>query len=154
MPDDEAALLAAVDAARQQYRAAPNDMARGSARPTRAQAICRAVPSPAVSGWVGTVAALSTNSEGKGVLSIQVAPGVLVKTWNNAVSDYGDGTLIDPASPLFQAASRLQVGQRVRFSASLVPDRTDCYREGSMSLAGSITAPEFIMRLEAIQAAP
>ena len=154
MPDDEAALLVAVEAARRQYQMAANDMARGSARPTRAQDICRTIPSPAVSGWVGTIAALSTNSEGKGVLSIQIAPRVLVKTWSNAVSDYGDGTLIDPASPLFRAASLLQAGQRVRFSASLIPDRTDCFREASTSLAGSIAEPEFIMRLEDIQAIP
>ena len=154
MPGDEAAMLAAVEAARRQYRAAANDMARGAARPTRAQDICRAVPSPAVSGWVGTVATLDTNGEGKGVIAIQLAPGVVVKTWNNKVSDYGDGTLIDPASPLFQAASALRVGERVRFSASLIQDRTDCYREASLTLAGSIDAPAFIMRLEAIQAAP
>lgn len=154
MPEDEAALLAAIEAARRQYRAAANDMARGAARPTRAQDICQAVPSPAVSGWVGTVATLDTNGEGKGVIAIQLAPGVVVKTWNNKVSDYGDGTLIDPASPLFRAASALRVGERVRFSASLIQDRTDCFREASLTLAGSIDAPEFIMRLEAIQAVP
>lgn len=154
LPGDQAAFLAAIEDARRSYRAAPDDLARGSVRPGRAAALCRAVPSPDVRDWVGTVAAVGASPEGKGTLSLQLAPGVTARTWGTAASDYGDGTLIEPSSPLFPAVTSLRAGQRVRFSASLVPDRADCFREAGTSLSGSMTAPEFIMRLEAVQAAP
>lgn len=154
MPADEAALLAAVDSARRAYRTAGDDVARAAARPARAQDICRAVPGPDVAGWIGTVAAFRTTAEGRGTLSIRLAPGVLLKTWDDKASDFGDGTLMDPASPVFRAASALQPGQRVRFSASLIQDRADCYREAGATLAASIGEPAFIMRLGAVQAVP
>ena len=152
MASDEAAFIAAIQAARQQYKSAANDMAKGAARPVRAQAICRAVVSPAVSGWSGTVSDLTTNGDGKGVIAIRIAADVSLKTWSNSLSDIGDHTLIDPGSSLFQTAAGLRTGQKVRFSATLIPYPTDCYREGSLTMDGSIAEPEFIMRLTAIQA--
>ncbi len=154
MPPDQAAFLAAVEAARRTFRAAGDDVGRASARPARAQALCRAVPQPVVSGWAGTVAAVGTSAEGRGTLAVRLAPGVTARTWGDAASDYGDGTLLDPASPLGRAVSALRPGQRVRFSATLIEDRTDCVREAGTSLAGSVLTPEFIMRLDAVQASP
>jgi hypothetical protein len=153
-PSGQLGLLAAVEAAQQQYREAPNDMAKGAARPVRARALCRAVASPHIEGWLGKISKLSTNGEGKGVISIQIGPDTYVRTWNNAFSDIADNTLIDPSTPLFRVASSLKEGQKVRFSAILFPNATDCYKEGSMTMDGSITAPEFIMRLTNIEAIP
>lgn len=153
-PQQETALLEAVDAARQQYRDAGNEMSKGASRPIRARAICRAVTSPTIQGWIGKIDILSTNGDGKGVISIEVGRGVYLKTWNNSLSDISDHTLIDPASATFQTASRLSQGQAVRFSAMLILSNTDCYKEASMTMDGSITKPEFIMRLTAIEAIP
>jgi hypothetical protein len=69
-----------------------------------------------------------------------------VQTWNNALSDIEDDTLIDPKSALFAKASALSVGQEVTFSGAFRPYTTDCIREGSLTLSGSITEPEFIFR--------
>lgn len=153
-PADQTALIAAVDAARQQYRDGANEMAKGASRPSRAVAICRALRSPSVQGWLGRIKTLSTNGDGKGVISIEVARDVYLKTWNNSLSDISDRTLIDPASAMFRTASGLSSGQAVRFSATLFPSDADCYREASLTMDGSITSPEFIMRLTAIEAVP
>ena len=150
-PNDELGLIAAVEAARQQYNIGANDMAKGAARPLRAQAICRALPSHSISGWIGKVDELTTNGDGKGVISITIGPDIYVKTWNNALSDISDHTLIDPASTVFQEASALQKGAPVRFSAVLIDDPTDCVKESSMTMSGSISEPEYIMRLTDIR---
>src|SRR5689334_10387667 len=55
LPPDEAALIAAVGAARQQYASAANDMAKGAARPARAKAVCASLRSSTVNDWVGLV---------------------------------------------------------------------------------------------------
>ncbi len=67
-----------------------------------------------------------------------IGDDLLLKTWNNSVSDAVDHTLIDPSSSIFRKASSLKVGQKVYFSGTLVPNKTDCFREGSMTLSGSL----------------
>jgi hypothetical protein len=71
---------------------------------------------------------------------------------NNAFSDIGDKTLIDPSSPLFAVASQLHKGQFVYVSGMLMNDETDCVRESSLSLSGSIGEPEYIFRFHSISA--
>jgi hypothetical protein len=80
------------------------------------------------------------------VLAIEIGKDIVIKTWNNAVSDAGDKTLIDPASPLFSKASSLAEGKQVVFSGTFRPSSTDCVKEGSLTMNGSLMEPEFIFR--------
>lgn len=150
MPPAEAALIAAVQAARQQYRDAPNDMARGAARPMRARAICAALGSLGAQGWTGTVKELTSNGDGKGVLMLSIGENVSVGTWDNALSDILDNSLIDPVSPVFAQAAVLRRGQRVRFSGRFAASDRDCVREMSMTMSGSVSEPEFVFVFEAV----
>jgi hypothetical protein len=76
---------------------------------------------------------------------------VAVKTWNNALSDVGDRTLIEPGSPAFNVMGTLRNGDWVRFSGRFFPDQTDCVREPSMTIRGTMTSPEFIFRFDDIR---
>lgn len=135
------------------YGGAQNDMLRGATRPARGSELCGVLPSGTVTDWTGEIARLSSNNDGKGVVSIKVADGVYMKTWNNALSDFGDRTMIDTTSPLFARVAALAVGQAVRFSGDLVRSDLDCFREGSLSVSGAMTEPEFIIRFTDIKAA-
>lgn len=150
MPREQTSVIAAVDAARQQYAAGSNDMAKGAARPARARAVCAALPNRVANGWIGGVDSLSTNGEGKGVLKLEIDRDIHVKTWNNSLSDIADKTLIDPSSNLFATASKLQEGQLVRFSGNFFDSQTDCIRDSSLSLSGSIRNPEFIFSFQTL----
>lgn len=100
-PPEQVAMIKAVDAAIAGYEGAANDLAKGGVRRQRARAICDAVASPTIKGWTGTVANLSTNGDGLGVLEVKLSDQLTVKTFNNALSDTGSNTLIDPDSPIF-----------------------------------------------------
>jgi hypothetical protein len=150
MPQVEGLLIAAVERARAAYAAGANDMARGAARPARAREICAVLANPRIAAWVGTVETLSSNSDGLGVLSIQIAEGISIKTWNNALSDTAYQTLIDPGSPIFKVAVTLKEGQSVTFGGQFFPDKTDCFKESSLTLKGSLTQPAFIFRFSNI----
>jgi hypothetical protein len=63
-------------------------------------------------------------------------------------------TLIDPEDPLFAKAVALKKSQRVQFSGSFFPNSTDCFREGSMTLGGSMDEPEFLFRFTDISPLP
>jgi hypothetical protein len=100
----------------------------------------------AVRDWEGTIYNLSSNNDGRGVLAITIGPRVYVKTWNNAVSDYSDGTMLSPSSLIYNTAVKMRSGQKVRFSGSFFSGDKDCVREASLTQSGSMTDPEFIMR--------
>ena len=91
-------------------------MAQGAARPGRAKEICGVLKDTRVDKWIGEVGTLSSNSDGLGVLSIQIAEGISIMTWNNTLSDADYRTLISPGSELFKQAVKLAKGQRVTFS--------------------------------------
>ncbi len=152
MPPAQVALIESVESARRQYAAGANDMAKGAARPARAQSICRALSGLMVDDWVGRVKILSTNSDGKGVLGVEIGTKINVKTWNNALSDVADRTLIEPSTQLFSYASSLRQGQIVRFSGTFFRSETDCIEESSISLSGSIREPDFVFRFNSVSA--
>lgn len=152
MPAEQAALIAAVEKARELYDAAGNDMAKGAARSGRAKAVCAALKKSKLKAkdWIGTITNLDANGDGLGILQVEIAPGVSVKTYNNSFSDIGSNTLIPPDSPVFAAASSLSEGTNVRFSGTFLQSQTDCILEASLTLSGSVEEPEYIFRFSAI----
>ena len=102
-PREETVFVAAVEDGRRQYEAASSDFAKGAARPARKQAICRILPARAVHGWVGKIEKLTTNGDGKGVISVEIAPNIHMKTMNNDLSDIIDETLVEPSSALYRS---------------------------------------------------
>lgn len=152
IPSNETAFIKAVQSASESFANATNDLAKGGTRRERAKAVCMAIPSPSIKDWIGTITELSTNGDGLGVLSVQLSDNISVKTWNNAVSDVFDKTLIDPDSNVFKVLSQLKKGDKIKFSGQFTKDynKTDCYHEASVSLAGSMEEPEYIFRFSSI----
>jgi aspartyl protease family protein len=149
-PSDQTRFTSAVVSARASYERAPNELAAGGIRSGRQHAICNIVINQSASDWVGKITKLTSNGDGKGVISIALAPNVQVSTWNNSPSDIGDDTLIDPTSSLFKALATMKVGEPVKFSGRFSSSRTDCVGEQSVTLQGSMTDPAFTMRFTSI----
>lgn len=134
-----------------QTKSAANDMQRGGIKAARDKQICTLIKDRKVKNWVGYVDSLGANSDGHGVLSIALAPNVYLKTWNNALSDLGSNTLINPDTELFKRASAMTIGQKVRFSGTFVSILSKaCLHEASLSLNGSLLVPEFIFKFSDI----
>lgn len=151
LPSDQARFIEAVTKARSQFIAAANELAAGGVRNNRQQAVCSALQGNYVSGWIAKVAYQSTNGDGKGVITLELAPDLKVSTWNNAVSDFSDKTLIDPDTPLFKSLTTMKRGDIVRFSGGFFPSNLDCVGEQSVTLAGSMRSPVFTMRFSSVR---
>lgn len=151
-PANEKEFILAIQQGQIAFRSAPNEMAQGGTRSKRRTAICQSLPQISVSDWVGRIETLSSNSDGKGVLEISLAPDIRVKTWNNDFSDSASHTLIDPSSSLFGTVSQMRKGDQVVFSGAFFPSDVDCVTETSMSLEGSMTDPEFLFRFLSVNA--
>ncbi len=101
-----------------------------------------------IESWVGQVSDLGTTGDGFAHVSVRLPcpTEVHLKSWNNAISDVNDGTLLKQDSPAYQALAKLQEGAVVRFSAEVIADRRDTFRESSISEQGSLKSPEYVVR--------
>jgi hypothetical protein len=149
-PKDQAAFTKAVGTARTEFDTA-EDIERESIQPQRAAAICKALPKPAVKGWVGKLQAMEADSGKRLTVTVALPDGTLVKTWNNAMSDMDDQTLVAADSPVAASFGKLKVGDAIRFSGTFFADEPDCYRSSRLSLMQSMMEPSFLFRFTAVE---
>jgi len=150
IPLDESQFIRIVSDAKSASVTAENDMQRGGFKARRDDQVCNVLTSKTIIDWVGTVRTVDSNSDGKGVLSIAIADGIRLETWNNDLSDFEDHTLLQPSTKVFNAAASMRSGQLATFSGSFIPDSENCIRESSMTLSGKLTDPEFIFQFSAV----
>jgi hypothetical protein len=144
-PEIEILFLSIVTNAQSKANSASNDMQKSAIKSERDKSLCALLSNFQMSDWIGKVAEIDANSDGKGIISIEIAEDVYVKTWNNALSDFSYGTLIDQGSNLFNSASNLKRGAMVKFSGHFFRGSGgDCVEESSLTLNGKIKEPEFI----------
>ena len=104
----------------------------------------------AAAGWVGVVERVETVLGGdSGVLSVEVAEDVTVGTWNNAFSDAGDDTLIEPGSELWSQVADLDAGDQVLFTGNFV-DGDDCISESSLMDVNGVETPAFGFKFRSV----
>lgn len=149
----QTAFAGIIDRSRSEFTAAQNDLAKGAFRQSRADELCQLLKNRSVSNWVGFLSELSSNSDGLGVITIDIGGGTEVKTWNNDFSDIGDKTMLRSSDPVFKAVINMKIGQPVVFSGKFMKGDADCIAEGSLTQSGSMENPEFIMRFTSLKAA-
>lgn len=144
----------AVNSARDGYQAAQragaNELKLSKLRSQRKAAVAAAVKGGTVKDWVGTVDSLQTTGEGKAVFVVELPCGSKMGTWNNALSDIMDNSLIPQSSPLYDGIAELNTGTKLRFSGKLVSGDVDGFRESSMTEMGSMTDPFYVIRFTGI----
>lgn len=151
LPEIQQRFISAVSKHQEMFTVAKNEIQQSVVRDRRRDAIAEALNGLSIKSWVGTVRALETNSDGKGILSIEIAPGIEIKTWNNALSDFDSNTLIDKNSELYGSLFDLEVGQKVRFSGRFFSSELDSVEETSITIDGSMRSPEFLFKFSSVQ---
>jgi hypothetical protein len=92
---------------RREYDNATNEIQQSAARNSRKNALLE-LGIRSAQDWIGILDNLSTNNDGKGVVTISLESGLKTRTWNNAFSDIGDNTLISPESSIFKSLMNLK----------------------------------------------
>ena len=140
-----------VSTAQNESKNTENDMQKGGIISARDKNLCNLLGNNSqITNWTGTVKKISSNSDGKGVLFVEIAKKVQMQTWNNAFSDIGDKTLIEPETELFNSAASLKKGQEVVFSGSIFFSKDGCVKEQSLSLRGKLESPGFTFKFSKI----
>ncbi|MEW6257132.1 MAG: hypothetical protein AB1592_14355 [Pseudomonadota bacterium] len=149
-PKAQRALMAAIEAGRAAMAmeggmSAPRLI---QARAARGDALCAALSEGPPRRWVGTISQVGVNEDKLGTLTVELAPGISVKTWNTAAADAGYGTLLDPKGLFFVAADVFGRGQQVVFSGSFFPSPLDCISLANLNPASALREPAFLMKFE------
>lgn len=151
LPVSQRAFLAVVTDYQARFRSASNELQQSSLRDERSAALLKALGGRlTIEGWSGTLRKLETNTEGKAIVTVRLAPNVDLKTWNNALSDAMHETMIAKGTPLYATLMHMSVGDPVMVSGSFVQSDQDGVWETSMTIDGSMTAPEFLFHFSTI----
>lgn len=149
-PSDEAEFITVVQKGIAGGESADNDLKVGLAMKKRDRAICKLdVTKP--KDWTGTITTLDSNGDGDGILTVELADGISVATWNNAFSDITDNTLIK-SSKLLDRLSEMSEGDQVTFSGSFIKDSETCVANKGLTKVGKLMRPEFVFRFSAVKA--
>jgi zinc-ribbon domain len=146
-PEAQRAVAEVASRYRDAYEAAPNELQKSAVRSARAAALKKALPSLVVANWQGRITDVGTTGKGDAHVTIEIGPKVSVMTWNNALSDISDHTLIPQGDPVYKVLSQKAKGDQVEFSGRLIPGGQDFIKETSMTEAGSMDEPEFLIKL-------
>lgn len=147
-PATQQAITDAVAQGRADPEDAETELQVANALTVRSEAMCGSVPDGAVQDRVGTVTSVDAKGEGKAVVVLGIEDDIEIASWNNALSDIGDDTLIEQGTELYDAALVLVPGDTVTFSGTLKSesDANDtCFFTSNLTETMSIESPDYII---------
>ena len=144
-PQAQADFISLIEKAREDLDNAETDLQESVILRDRDKALCGVLSSRVANKWVGEVKDVGANGEGKAYLEIEIANDVRVKTWNNALSDILDNTLIPPSSKFFDRLVAMKKGDLVTWSAKFLSDSNFCLKGANLTEYFYGKDPKFIV---------
>jgi hypothetical protein len=121
LPQREAEYIGILQNTRRQYAAARSIDGRRNTRMAMQSAVHNFMGlSHSALDWVGVFKDSKKNPEASQSLEIEIAPGVVVATWDNPASDSTYYTMVKQFSALGKLIDGFQIGDEVVFSADLI----------------------------------
>jgi hypothetical protein len=145
-PAAQAKFIKVIEVAKDKIDAAETDLQESVALRTRDKDLCAILGNYTATNWTGVIDNVGANGEGKAYVEIKLADNVKVKTWNNAFSDSGDGTLIPETSKFFNSLVALKKGDLVTFSATFLGGDNFCLKKANLTQTFYAIDPGFIVR--------
>ncbi|MBD1147203.1 hypothetical protein IDH28_00035 [Pelagibacterales bacterium SAG-MED31] len=108
----------------------------------RNELLCGTTP-PIINNWKGKIKEITTNMQGKGILSVIIDKGIFIQTWNNAFSDLFDNTLIETDSKVYTQLLELNKGDSILFSGDFIENSSECFGTQNLTNKSKISKPEF-----------
>ena len=158
LPTEGSNFISAVEWARNKYASAPNELIASAVRTRRGELLRSALDgSLHISGWIGTLEAMTTGTDGNADISIDLedtnSDHSIQVTCSSLGSAFGGpSTEIAQGTSLYSAVANLSEGQRVVFSGTFsASNGRDYVEEGSLTETGSMLDPEFIFKFKTLR---
>jgi hypothetical protein len=150
-PAVEAQFVQTVEATAKAFNSGSTDLQQSQAIRTRDAQLCSISGSHAES-WVGTIHDIGATGDGFAYVNVEIAPTIVLQTWNNAFSDIDSDTLIKPDQPFFQTLVPMKEGQKVTFSGDFLSSSDSCLKRANLTETFYATDPNFILKFTNIAA--
>lgn len=150
-PKSEARFVRIVETAAATYGRTTNEIKGARILSDRNADACRAAGTT-VKKWVGSVHDIGATGDGHGWVEIEIAPTIVVETWNNSLSDAFDDTLISKSASYYDRLGNLEEGDRVAFSGRFVADDESCLRTTNLTKTFNAADPNFLFRFSNVRA--
>ncbi|MER2133361.1 MAG: hypothetical protein ABS910_01630 [Arthrobacter sp.] len=150
-PADQQAFLDAFEAGKASYENAGTELQRSVALTDRDAQMCAVSGQGNMTNWTGKILEIGANNDGLAHVKIQLSDGVKVQTWNNALSDLTDNTLIPQNAPFFSTLAGMSEGTLVTFVAQSVPSPSSCLTRSNLTDVFYAIDPNFIVRFSDIR---
>lgn len=137
--------------ATQEYQDTDNELRMSKAITDRDKALCKATGGT-FEGWKATIHDIGSTGDGYGYIAIIIDEDIELSTWNNALSDIGDNSLIKPSNKLFDKLLDMSSGDTVTVSGTFLKDNGTCVKTSNMSEAFNATSPDFKVKFSSIKA--
>lgn len=144
-PQSQADFVSLIEKAREDFDSAETDLQESVIVRGRDKALCGLLSGGVANKWVGKIKDVGANGEGKAYLEIEIANDVRVQTWNNALSDIFDNTLIPTSSKFFDRLVAMQKGDLVYWSAKFLSESNSCLKGANLTEYFYGKDPKFIV---------
>jgi hypothetical protein len=142
----QAKFISIIETAKDAIGDAETDLQRNVALRARDKDLCATLGNNKATDWTGLIDNVGANGEGKAYVEIKIADRITIKTWNNALSDFSDNTLIPTSSDFFNNLVAMKDGDLVKFSATFLKGSNSCLTKANMTEIFYGISPEFIVK--------
>lgn len=134
------------------YINANNNIIKTESRESRKNKIKELLQERHIKNWIGTIENIDTLGDGDVIISIiLINSNIILKTWNNSLSDLLHGSIIKKKSNLYNQIRLLSHGDKVNLTGYFFSSDLDYIYEMSLTEEGSMNQPEFIFKFKDIQ---
>jgi hypothetical protein len=144
-PEPQAEFVQIVEQAAADYEAAETDLSKSAVLQARDAEVCD-VLAGGVEGWVGKIHNIGATDDGSAYLELEIAPTIVVGTWNNVFSDFQDDTLIPTSAPFYDALVPLPEDTLVSFSGEFAPSDSSCIETKNLTETFNAADPNFLFK--------
>lgn len=150
--DEQKEFIEIVEQATSVIRDAETELQESVALRKRDDDLCALLGDRTAINWTGKITEVGANGEGKAHVEIELADNVRVKTWNNALSDIGDNTLISPSSSFFNNLVSMSEDTIVTWSGKFLSGNDFCLKKANLTNIFYASDPQFIVKFSNIKA--
>src|SRR3569833_3698632 len=147
MPQRERELIDILMSARKTYQTCHS---ASPAKDARMEMLIRVISfmrqSQVATDWIGTVKSRGTTPDGNAWISIEIADGITVSTWQNEHEDSDSATMFRPHAKLFAAAQSAKLASPILFSGTIL--KSVLANDEEM-----VSHPQFIARFSSLKPA-
>lgn len=103
-------------------------------------------------GWKATVHDVGSTGDGYGYIAVIMEDDIELSTWNNALSDAFDNTLIKPSNNLYDVLMELSSGDEVTIGGDFIKGENTCVNTSNLTEVLNASSPDFKVNFTSIKA--